>query len=97
MDEAGGSVMHDLSGSGLDGSDRLGRRRRRRDLPVPRLVRNVDPYGRLAGTVPPDAGAVEIVDRSDILDRGLGSFVVTLHLRSDLTPLRDVMPAAPGT
>ena len=51
----------------------------------PGWSQNVDPSGRLTGTVPADAGAVEIVDPSDLLDRGTGSFVVTLRLRSDLT------------
>ena len=95
MDEAGGSVMHDLSGSGLDGAIGAAVVVGGGTYRFPGWSQNVDPYGRLAGTVPPDAGAVEIVDPSDLLDRGLGSFVVTLHLRSDLTA-QGRLPAAPA-
>ena len=70
MDEAGGSVMHDLSGSGLDGSIGSAVVVGGGTYRFPGWSQNVDPYGRLAGTVPPDAGAVEIVDPSDLLDRG---------------------------
>ena len=95
MDEAGGSVMRDLSGSGLDGAIGAAVVVGGGTYRFPGWSQNVDPSGRLAGTVPPDAGAVEIVDPSDLLDRGTGSFVVTLRLRSDLTA-QGGLPAAPG-
>ena len=95
MDEAGGSVMRDLSGSGLDGAIGSAVVVGGGTYRFPGWSQNVDPSGRLAGTVPADAGAVEIVDPSDLLDRGTGSFVVTLRLRSDLTA-QGRLPAAPG-
>jgi hypothetical protein len=95
MDETGGSIMRDLSGSGLDGAIGSAVVVGGGTYRFPGWSQNVDPSGRLAGTVPPDAGAVEIVDPSDLLDRGTGSFVVTLRLRSDLTTVGG-LPAAPG-
>ena len=95
MDEAGGSVMRDLSGSGLDGAIGSAVVPGGGTYRFPGWSQNVDPSGRLTGTVPADAGAVEIGDPSDLLDRGTGSFVVTLRLRSDLTA-QGRLPEAPG-
>jgi len=84
MDEAGGSVMRDLSGSGLDGTIGSAVVVGGGIYRFPGWSQNVEPSGHLTGTVPADAGAVQIGDPSDLLDRGTGAFVVTLHLRSDL-------------
>ena len=75
MDEAGGSVMRDLSGSGLDGA--------------------IGAAVVVGGGTYRFPGWSQNVDPSDLLDRGTGSFVVTLRLRSDLTALGG-LPAAPG-
>jgi hypothetical protein len=95
MDEVGGSVMRDLSGSGLDGAIGSAVLVGGGTYRFPGWSHNVDTSGRLAGTVPADAGAVKIVDSADLLDRGTGSFVVMLRLRSDLT-VQGRLPAAPG-
>lgn len=95
MDEPGGSVMHDLSGSGLDGAIGSAVVAGGGAYRFPGWSQNVDSSGRLAGMVQADAGAVEVVDPSDLLDRGTGSFAVALRLRSDLTA-QGRLPAASG-
>lgn len=95
MDEAGGSVMRDQSGSGLDGAIGSAVVVGDGTYRFPGWSQNVDPAGRLAGGVPVDAGAVSIGDSRDLLDPGTGSFAVTLRLRSDLTT-QGRLPTAPG-
>jgi hypothetical protein len=95
MDESGGSVMRDLSGSGLDGAIGSAVVVGGGTYRFPGWSQNLDPSGRVAGTVPPDAGAVRIADPFDLLDKGTGSFAMTLRLRSDLTA-QGSLPTAPG-
>jgi Laminin G domain len=94
MDEAGGAIMRDQSGSGLHGAIGSAVVAGGGTYRFPGWSQNVDPSGRLVGTVPSDAGAVTVADPSDLLD-GTGSFAVTLRLRSDLTA-QGRLPSASG-
>jgi len=85
MDETQGSVMREVTGSGLDG--RIGSAVSMGDgaFGFPGWTQNVDAAGRLVGTVSPDAGVVTVPDPHDRLDPAAGTFAVSLRLRSALT------------
>jgi hypothetical protein len=84
MDESSGTVMHDTSSSGLDGSIGSAVTIGGGTYQLPGWTGNVDATGHLKGKVSAGAGAVAVPDRSDVLDPRTGSFTVSLRLRSAL-------------
>lgn len=85
MDEAGASVMHDVSGSGWHGvigsSVSVGGGVYR----FPGWSGNVDGNGHLSGTVDARAGAVEVPDPPGGLNPQRSGFALSVLLRSQLT------------
>jgi hypothetical protein len=96
MDETSGSVMEDVSGSGLDGTigaavvlgGPLG-------YLFPGWTGNVDATGHLTGKVSATAGAVSVPDPADVLDPRTGNITVSLRVRATLTSAGS-LPTASG-
>jgi hypothetical protein len=87
MNESGGSVMADTSGSNLDGTIGSAVELGGGDAGYlfPGWTRNVDASGQLSGKVSATAGAVSVPDPNDALDPRTGDISVSLDLRATLT------------
>jgi hypothetical protein len=85
MDETRGAIMHEATGSGLDGWIGSAVSMGGGAFGFPGWTQNVDAAGRLVGTVSPDAGSVTVPDPHDRLDPAAGTFAVSLRLRSALS------------
>ena len=95
MDESSGTVMHDSSPSGLDGSIGSAVTIGGGTYQFPGWSGNVDGTGHLKGKVPAEAGAVKVPDPADLLDPRTGSFTISLQVRSALLA-NGHLPTAPG-
>lgn len=84
MDESSGTVMHDSSPSGLNGSIGSAVTVGGGMYQFPGWTGNVDSTGHLKGKVPAESGAAKVPDPNDILDPRTASFTISLQIRSAL-------------